>query len=159
EAFETAWRRSQGDPRQLLQALAVLAAALLKWSQGQLEPAATLLGRARRRLEGVPSRLSGMDGEVLESALLDLEERLALREPVPPRVDLSLEVPTRQAADRLGLAARCPYCGERVTVHVEPTGVSTETYVEDCPVCCRPWAVHVERSPAGPSVGLAREDD
>jgi hypothetical protein len=27
---------------------------------------------------------------------------------------------------------------------VEPTGVSTETYVEDCPVCCGSWAVHVE---------------
>ncbi|MGZ3447055.1 MAG: DUF309 domain-containing protein, partial [Myxococcaceae bacterium] len=34
EAFETAWRRSEGHPHELLHALAQLAAALLKWSEG-----------------------------------------------------------------------------------------------------------------------------
>src|SRR5512133_4269024 len=86
EAFETAWRRSDGPGRDLLQALAQLAAALLKWSEGQLEPAATILGRVRRRLEGLPSQVSQVDVERLESTVLELQERLALREPAPGHV-------------------------------------------------------------------------
>jgi len=36
---------------------------------------------------------------------------------------------------------RCPYCRERVELFVDPD--TTGTFVEDCAVCCRPWAVHV----------------
>ena len=159
EAFENAWRRSQGEGRDLLQALAQLAAALLKWSEGNLEPAATILGRVRRRLEGLPSHVSRVDVETLESTVLDLQERLALREPAPGQVQVPLEDRAEAPADRVAVGSPCPYCGERVTVHVEPTGMSLERYVEDCPVCCRPWVVNVERSPDGPTVTLAREDD
>lgn len=159
EAFETAWRRSNGEGRDLLQALAQLAAALLKWSEGQLEPAATILGRVRQRLEGLPSQVSRVDVETLESTVLELQERLALREPAPVQVRVPLGVEAAAPADRVGVGAPCPYCGERVTVHVEPTGMSLEQYVEDCPVCCRPWVVHVERAAGRPTVTLAREDD
>ena len=159
EAFETAWRRSEGHGRDLFQALAQLAAALLKWSEGRLDPAATLLGRVRGRLEGLPSRVARVEVDTLESTVLELQERLALREPAPHHVHLPFEGREQAPADRVALGAPCPYCGERVTVHVEPTGMSVEQYVEDCPVCCRPWMVHVERAPAGPTVSLAREDD
>ncbi|MEO8218724.1 MAG: CPXCG motif-containing cysteine-rich protein [Acidobacteriota bacterium] len=37
----------------------------------------------------------------------------------------------------------CPYCGETNTVLVDPTGGSTQRYVEDCQVCCQPWEVMV----------------
>jgi len=37
----------------------------------------------------------------------------------------------------------CPYCGETVTVGVDPAGGAVQTYVEDCQVCCRPWQVHL----------------
>jgi hypothetical protein len=159
EAFETAWRRSEGHGRDLHHALAQLAAALLKWSEGHLEPAATLLRRVRRRLEGLPSRVSRVEVEALESTVLALQERLALGEPAPGSLELPLEGRAQVPADRVALGTPCPYCGERVTVHLEPTGMSAEQYVEDCPVCCRPWVVHVERGPSGPTVGLAREDD
>jgi len=54
----------------------------------------------------------------------------------------------------------CPYCGEWVTIFVDPGGGHTQTYVEDCPVCCRPWTVHaVEEEPGGFAVALARDDD
>lgn len=36
---------------------------------------------------------------------------------------------------------RCPYCHERVELYVDPD--TAGQYVEDCSVCCRPWAVHV----------------
>jgi Cysteine-rich CPXCG/Domain of unknown function (DUF309) len=159
EAFETAWRRSEGPERDLLQALAQLGAALLKWSEGHLEPAATILGRVRGRLEGLPSQLSQVDVETLESTVLELQERLALREPAPAQVRVPLVGEAHAPADRVAVGVPCPYCGERVTVHVEPTGMTVEQYVEDCPVCCRPWVVHVDRSEAAPRVNLAREDD
>jgi hypothetical protein len=38
----------------------------------------------------------------------------------------------------------CPYCGETVEITVDPTGGAVQEYVEDCPVCCQPWQVHVE---------------
>jgi hypothetical protein len=159
EAFESVWRRSEGPPRELFQALAQLAAALLKWNEGRTDAAATLLGRVRRRLEGLPSRLSGVEVDTLESTVLELQEKLALRELAPRSVPLALEGRRRTRADRAPCSACCPYCGERVTVHVEPTGMSIEQYVEDCPVCCRPWVVHLERGNEGPTVNLAREDD
>ena len=55
--------------------------------------------------------------------------------------------------------AQCPYCGEEVTLSVEEVGVAQETYVEDCPVCCRPWTVTVSRTSEGTFVNLARDDD
>ena len=37
----------------------------------------------------------------------------------------------------------CPYCGEEVTIGLDPDSGSVQSYVEDCEVCCRPWQVHV----------------
>jgi hypothetical protein len=43
---------------------------------------------------------------------------------------------------RDGIArVRCPYCHERVELYVDPD--TTGSFVEDCAVCCRPWAVQV----------------
>ncbi|NOK23114.1 CPXCG motif-containing cysteine-rich protein [Corallococcus carmarthensis] len=53
----------------------------------------------------------------------------------------------------------CPYCGEEVEVDVDSLGASAESYVEDCPVCCRPWEVHVTRDEDGAVVTLGRDDD
>ncbi|MDA1265105.1 MAG: CPXCG motif-containing cysteine-rich protein [Planctomycetota bacterium] len=32
----------------------------------------------------------------------------------------------------------CPSCGERIIVPVDPSAGSSQSYVEDCPVCCSP---------------------
>ena len=37
----------------------------------------------------------------------------------------------------------CPYCGEEVELTVDEGGGTVQCYVEDCPVCCRPWQVTV----------------
>jgi hypothetical protein len=37
----------------------------------------------------------------------------------------------------------CPYCGEICEITLDAAGGKSQTYVEDCPVCCRPWQVHV----------------
>lgn len=37
--------------------------------------------------------------------------------------------------------SQCPYCGEPVELSIDPGGGAHQEYVEDCPVCCRPWQV------------------
>ena len=39
--------------------------------------------------------------------------------------------------------ATCPYCGEECELFVDLGGGARQSYVEDCPVCCRPWQVRV----------------
>ena len=37
----------------------------------------------------------------------------------------------------------CPHCGESVTIGIDVGSGPTQTYVEDCQVCCQPWRVTV----------------
>jgi hypothetical protein len=56
--------------------------------------------------------------------------------------------------------ANCPYCGEPVSLWLDDGGASSQQYVEDCSVCCRPWQVYVSIDEHGvPSLQLARLDD
>jgi transposase-like protein len=47
------------------------------------------------------------------------------------------------------LLLNCPYCGEVVELDVDEGGSSRQSYVEDCPICCRPWQVEVTRDREG----------
>lgn len=57
------------------------------------------------------------------------------------------------------VSASCPYCGEPVELLVDPGGARRQEYVEDCPVCCRPWTVRVRWVGSRTSVELLREDE
>ncbi|HZN94101.1 MAG TPA: CPXCG motif-containing cysteine-rich protein [Myxococcales bacterium] len=57
------------------------------------------------------------------------------------------------------VSSECPYCGEAVEVSVDEVGMSEESYVEDCPVCCRPWQVQVFRDGPEVAVQLSRDDE
>lgn len=46
----------------------------------------------------------------------------------------------------------CPYCGEVVTIGLDPGGGRFQTYVEDCQVCCQPWHVHLRYDRDGGAV-------
>ena len=48
----------------------------------------------------------------------------------------------------------CPYCGEEIEIAIDPGGGSNQAYVEDCPVCCSPWMVHVQYSGGDVSVSV-----
>ena len=37
----------------------------------------------------------------------------------------------------------CPHCGEGVSIAIDPGSGESQSYVEDCPVCCQPWQVSV----------------
>ena len=54
----------------------------------------------------------------------------------------------------------CPWCGEPHTLEPDPSGGAVQEYVEDCPVCCRPWEVRVSYGGDGSaSVELRAEDE
>lgn len=36
---------------------------------------------------------------------------------------------------------QCPYCWEEISMILDPS-VSSQTYIEDCEVCCNPIEVH-----------------
>jgi hypothetical protein len=62
-------------------------------------------------------------------------------------------------ADKVAVV-RCPYCGETSDIALDPGGGASQEYVEDCPVCCRPWTVTVRYAPDGAAeVSLAPEDE
>ncbi len=37
----------------------------------------------------------------------------------------------------------CPFCREANEIALDPGGGTSQEYVEDCQVCCRPWKVSV----------------
>ena len=38
----------------------------------------------------------------------------------------------------------CDSCGEEIVVPIDLSAETSQEYVEDCPVCCRPNVIHVE---------------
>jgi hypothetical protein len=54
----------------------------------------------------------------------------------------------------------CPYCAEEVSVALDPGSGAAQSYVEDCPVCCQAWQVHVQYAGDGTAdVSLSAIDD
>jgi hypothetical protein len=43
----------------------------------------------------------------------------------------------------------CPWCAAPVTIALDPGSGTTQDYVEDCEVCCRPWRVSVRYAADG----------
>ena len=46
----------------------------------------------------------------------------------------------------------CPHCGESVSITLDPGSGASQEYVENCPVCCRPWAVRVHYEDSGVAI-------
>lgn len=53
----------------------------------------------------------------------------------------------------------CPYCGEDVQLDVDEGGGTRQRYVQDCPVCCQPWEVEVQRDADGDWSAMLRTQD
>lgn len=73
------------------------------------------------------------DGDEAPGASSDLDED----------DDLDDEFPLGDGVADTAAEVWCPYCGEASEIAVDPGGGSLQHYVEDCPVCCRPWQVTV----------------
>ena len=57
---------------------------------------------------------------------------------------LDTDYPLGDATAETGATVYCPYCNESVEIALDPGGGSNQEYVEDCAVCCQPWAVSVQ---------------
>jgi transposase-like protein len=57
------------------------------------------------------------------------------------------------------ISLNCPYCGESVELGIDEGGGSRQSYVEDCPVCCRPWQVEVAQDHNGDWSATLRTSD
>ncbi|PAU54044.1 CPXCG motif-containing cysteine-rich protein [Pseudomonas indica] len=53
---------------------------------------------------------------------------------------------------------QCPYCGELAEVVLDLSG-GDQTYIEDCPVCCRPILFDLRSDGVDWSLDVRREDD
>ncbi|MFT3709183.1 MAG: CPXCG motif-containing cysteine-rich protein [Archangium sp.] len=156
EAWESGWRRTQRSERTVLQVLVLWSAALHHHQNGKELGASRLLTRALERLGELDGEMGGLDLEELREGLVTSLERArapwsdAARPPWPPSFVGSLDA-------RLDHAAACPYCGEPVMVCVTPEDAHGGHYVEDCPVCCRPWVVNIDGEGEATRVSLSRE--
>jgi len=56
------------------------------------------------------------------------------------------------------VAITCPYCGEPIELVVDDSA-GDASYVEDCPVCCRPMQVEVKTNGDGVSVRVRTGDE
>jgi predicted metal-dependent hydrolase len=136
EAWESGWRRTRGDERQVLQVLVLWSAALHHHQHGKELGASRLLTRALERMGELDGTMGGLDLEELREGLVTSLERAR----------------TPWADD-----AKPAWCGEPVMVSVTLEDTGGSEYVEDCPVCCRPWSVHVSTDGTETSVTLSRE--
>ena len=50
----------------------------------------------------------------------------------------------------------CPYCGEQIELYVEPD--LTDSFVQDCEICCNPWQVRISQEGGDRCILVARAD-
>ena len=79
------------------------------------------------------------------SVMLWACELLASHEPLP-WLEESLQVQSTTSEDASYI---CDACGEEIVIPVDLMEGSHQTYVEDCPVCCRANTIHVEMNENG----------
>ena len=73
---------------------------------------------------------------------------------------LDEEFPLGDGTADTGALVSCPYCGEESEIALDPGSGAAQDYVEDCPVCCRPWHLHVRyRGDGGADVEAERIQD
>ncbi len=73
--------------------------------------------------------------------------------------DLDADFPLGDGVADMVTLHSCPYCGAEVEILLDPGGGTTQEYVEDCEVCCRPWQVRVTWSHGSAVVELRTEDE
>ena len=53
----------------------------------------------------------------------------------------------------------CDSCGEEIVIPLDPVAGRSQSYVEDCPVCCNPSLIHVDWVADEVRVWAEREQD
>ena len=85
EAWETVWRSTTPEPRELWRGLIQVAAGLYHWlERGKAAPARRVLARGRRRVEGFGERCCGLELAGLVAGCREWEAWLAEPAGEPP---------------------------------------------------------------------------
>jgi uncharacterized protein len=157
EAWESGWRQTRGPEKRVLQVLVLWSAALHHHQKGKELGANRLLLRALERLGEVGDAFDGIDIDALRERLVTSLEhaRTAWSEATKPAWP---DGGGMHAGENFDHEATCPYCGEAVMVSVAPEEAEDASYVEDCPVCCRPWDVQITHDGGVMRVSLGRDD-
>jgi len=82
EALESAWKMSEGDEKEILQGLILVAAAMVHWQKNERQVTLAVLKRAREKLAGKGVGYAGVNLLALTSILnriLESEEPLFVR--------------------------------------------------------------------------------
>ena len=53
----------------------------------------------------------------------------------------------------------CESCGEEIVIPIDPVAGQSQSYVEDCPVCCAPMVIHVHFDGSHAEVRAESEQD
>ena len=70
------------------------------------------------------------------------------------------EFPLGDGTADLAATVTCPSCNQESSIALDPGSGPSQRYVEDCPVCCRPWEVVVEyRSDGSAFVDVSSLED
>jgi hypothetical protein len=72
--------------------------------------------------------------------------------------DLEEDFPRGDGTADMEAEVQCPWCGERVTIGLDPGSGTHQQYTEDCQVCCRPWTVHVSFDLDGAATAYAEAE-
>lgn len=150
QSFEATCRATQGAHRSFAKALVWWTEALAHHQRGNLADAEAVLAKAWKTVTAKETELnSGLANALLETWS-------AVRQGAPPCAVWPLAAQSEVSEMTLEARASCPSCGEPVLVAVAPEDAADSSYVEDCPVCCRPWRVDVHASDGGLEVRLER---
>jgi endogenous inhibitor of DNA gyrase (YacG/DUF329 family) len=55
------------------------------------------------------------------------------------------------------MTVACPFCGDVGEVPIDEGGGMLQTYVEDCPTCCKPRSVRFDAHGDEPYLSASRE--
>jgi hypothetical protein len=72
--------------------------------------------------------------------------------PRRPEFDIDEAFPLGDGTADTTATVVCPSCGETSGILLDPGSGPVQEYVEDCPVCCRPWRVSVRYDDSGAAV-------
>ena len=89
----------------------------------------------------------GIDEETQETA--ETRKRRGTRRCIIHPMSLDEDFPLGDGTADVEAVVTCPYCGEPGMLTLDPGSGDAQNYVEDCPVCCRPWQVFVRYSADG----------
>jgi hypothetical protein len=70
---------------------------------------------------------------------------------------LEQDFPLGDGTAQQSAQAMCPYCGEWALLRLDPGSGPRQSYVEDCPVCCRPIQLRADVGEDGDVQGLGAE--